>query len=242
MQHRDAEALSWYGQVDDDDPHAFDADLRSAVLLQAQGKSAAAHELLGELQLDYLDQPAQLRQAWQLDAELYMRDGSYVPAIAAYSHALQVVPNDAGLLYGRGMAYAEAGQVDLAVKDFRSLLKQKPDDVDAANALGFTLADASRDLAEAAALIAKARAARPNDPAIADSWGWVQYRLGHLDEAAQALRAAWQASRMPDIGVHLGEVLWHQGDRAGAQRVFDAVRKLDPRNASLQDTLKRLQP
>lgn len=242
MQHRDAEALSWYGQVDDADPHAFDADLRSAVLLQAQGKSAAAHELLGELQLDYLDQPAQLRQAWQLDAELYMRDGSYVPAIAAYSHALQVVPNDAGLLYGRGMAYAAAGQVDLAVKDFRSLLQQKPDDVDAANALGFTLADANRDLAEAAALIAKARSARPDDPSIADSWGWVQYRLGHLDEAAQVLHAAWQASQMPDIGVHLGEVLWQQGNHADAQRVFDAVRKLDPHNASLQDTLKRLQP
>lgn len=242
MQHLDADALSWYGQVDDDDPHAFDADLRSAVLLQKQGKSDAAHELLGELQLDYLDQPAQLRQAWQLDAELYMRDGNYASAIAAYSHALQVVPNAADLLYGRGMAYAEAGQIDRAVQDFRSLLKQKPDDIDAANALGFTLADAKRDLPEAEALIAKAHAARPNDPSIADSWGWVQYRLGHLAEAAQTLRAAWQASQMPDIGVHLGEVLWQQGDHAGAQRVFDAVRKLDPHNASLQGTVKRLQP
>ena len=43
MQHLDAVALSWYGQVDDDDPHAFDAELRSAVLLQKQGKSDAAH-------------------------------------------------------------------------------------------------------------------------------------------------------------------------------------------------------
>ncbi|MBD8881373.1 tetratricopeptide repeat protein [Rhodanobacter sp. 7MK24] len=242
MQHRDAEALAWYDQVGDDDPHAFDADLRSAVLLQAQGKSTDAHELLGQMEMDYLDQPNQLRQAWQLDAEIYMQEQNYPQAISAFTRALQVVPNDPGLLYGRGLAYASAGQVDPAVRDFRSLLKLKPDDIDASNALGFTLADANRDLPEAEQLIGRARAARPNDPAIADSWGWVQYRLGHLDQAVQSLRSAWQAGKDGDIGVHLGEVLWEQGDHRGAQQVFDAVRKLDPHNASLQSTLKRLNP
>lgn len=242
MQHHDAEALAWYGQVGDDDPHAFDADLRSAVLLQQQGNSAAAHELLGQMQLDYLDQPDQLRQAYQLDAELYMRERSYPEAINAFTKALQVVPNNTDLLYGRGLAYAEAGQTDLAVQDFRRLLELKPDDIDAANALGYTLADTDRNLPEAEKLIAKARAARPKDPGIADSWGWLQYRLGHLTEAAKVLRGAWQASKQPDIGVHLGEVLWQQGDHAGAQQVFDAVRKLDPLNASLLNTLKRLHP
>lgn len=242
MQHRDAEALSWYDQVGDDDPHAFDADLRSAVLLQAQGKDADAHELLGQMQMDYLDQPDQLRQSWQLDAEIYMQEQNYPQAINAFSHALQVVPNDPLSLYGRGLAYASAGQIDPAVRDFRNLLKLKPGDIDASNALGFTLADADRDLPEAEQLIAKARAARPDDPAIADSWGWVQYRLGHLDQAAQSLRSAWQASKDPDIGLHLGEVLWKQGDHQGAQQVFDAVRKLDPHNAGLQATLRRLNP
>lgn len=242
MLHHDSEALAWYGQVDDDDPHAFDADLRSAVLLQAQGRGAAAHELLGQLQLDYLDQPVQLRQAWQLDAELYLREANYVQAITAFTRALQVVPNDPGLLYGRGLAYAEGGQVDLAVRDFRAILKQKPDDIDASNALGFTLADADRDLPEAQQLLVKARAARPNDPSIADSWGWLQYRMGELAQAEQTLRGAWQASKQADIGVHLGEVLWKQGNRAAAEQVFDQVRKLDPHNVNLANAIKRLNP
>ena len=242
MQHRDAEALAWYDQVADDDPHAFDADLRSALLLEAQGKSADAHQLLGQMQLNYLDQPAQLRQAWQLDAEIYLRERNYPLAINALNHALQVAPNDPGLLYDRGLAYASAGQVDPAVQDFRRLLKLKPNDIDVSNALGYTLADANRDLAEAEQLIARARAARPNDPSIADSWGWLQYRLGHLGQAEQALRSAWQSSKDADIGVHLGEVLWKQGDRQQAQQVFDAVRKLDPHNASLKSTLERLNP
>ena len=242
MQHREAEALSWYDQVGDADEHAFDADLRSAMILHAQGKRADAHELLGQLQLAYLDQPAQLRQAWQADAELYLREQNYAKAEAAFSRALQVVPDDPGLLYGRGLAYAEAGQIDQAVQDFQHLLKIKPGDVDASNALGYTLADANRDLPEAERLIRAARAAKPDDPAIADSWGWLQYRKGNLEQAAQTLRNAWLARKDADVGVHLGEVLWKQGRQQDAQRVFDEVRKLDPHNVALQETLKRLHP
>ena len=242
MQHHDTQALTWYAQVADDDPRGFDADLRSAVILQAQGKSAQAHQLLEQMQLDFLDQPAQLRQAYEVDAELYLREKKYPQAETAFSRALQVVPDDPGLLYGRGLAYAEAGQVDQAVQDFRRLLQLKPGDVDASNALGFTLADANRDLPEAERLIRSARAAKPNDPAIADSWGWVQYRLGHLEQAERALRQAWLARKDADVGVHLGEVLWKQGRQQDAQRIFGEVRQIDPHSSSLRDTLKRLHP
>lgn len=242
MQHRDDEALKWYGMVGDDDPHAFDADLRSAALLHEQGKHADAHELLGQLQLDYLEQPVQARQALQLDAELYLQEQQYTLAVQAFTRALQVVPNDPELLYERGLAYAEAGQIDPAVRDFESLLKLKPGDVDASNALGFTLADANRNLPEATQLLTVARAAKPNDPAIADSWGWLQYRLGHLDQAAQTLQGAWLARKDADVGVHLGEVLWKQGRHQDAEHVFAEVRKLDPHSSSLQQALKRLNP
>ena len=91
-------------------------------------------------------------------------------------------------------------------------------------------------------MIRAARTAKPDDPAIADSWGWLQYRLGHLDQAAQALRAAWLARKDADVGVHLGEVLWKQGNRRMREKVFDEVRKLDPNSSSLAAVLKRLNP
>jgi tetratricopeptide (TPR) repeat protein len=241
LDHKE-EALKWYDQVPDDDDHAFDADLRSAILLQSLGRSAEAHQQLAEMQTDYLDQPAQLRRAYEVDADLYLREKRYAEATGAFSHALQVVPDDPDLLYGRGLAYAEIGKIDLAVADFRHLLQIKPDDIDASNALGFTLADADRDLAEAEKLISTARAAKPDDPSIADSWGWLQYRLGHLNEAAQILRGAWQSGKDADVGVHLGEVLWKQGQHEQAQQVFDQVRQIDPGNVNLKQTLKRLEP
>lgn len=242
MLDKKEEALKWYDQVPDDDDHAFDADLRSAVLMQDLGRSADAHEQLAQMQTDYLDQPAMLRRAYEVDAELYMNDQQYALAERAFSRALQVTPDDPGLLYGRGLAYAEEGKIDQAVDDFRRLLALKPDDTDASNALGYTLADANRDLPEAQRLIEAARAARPDDPAIQDSWGWLQYRLGHLDQAEQTLRGAWMAHKDADVGVHLGEVLWKQGRQQDARRVFDEVRKIDPQSTSLHNTLKRLNP
>jgi tetratricopeptide (TPR) repeat protein len=239
---RKEDALKWYDQVPDDDDHAFDADLRTAILLQDLGRSAEAHQQLAEMQTDYLDQPAQLRRAYEVDADLYLRDKRYAEAVDAFTHALQVVPDDPDLLYGRGLAYAEINKIDQAVADFRHLLQIKPDDIDASNALGFTLADAGKDLPEAEKLIEAARAAKPDDPSIADSWGWLQYRLGHLDQAAQVLRSAWQSGKDADVGVHLGEVLWKQGQHEQAQQIFDQVHRMDPHNGTLQETLKRLRP
>jgi tetratricopeptide (TPR) repeat protein len=242
MQGQKEDALKWYAQVPDEDEHAFDADLRSTVLMQELGRSAEAHTQLEQMQADYLDQPAQLRRTFEVDAELYMREQQYAKADAAYTRALQIAPDDPGLLYGRGLAYASGGKTDLAIGDLRRVLELKPGDADASNALGFTLADANRDLPEAEQLIQVARTAKPNDPAIADSWGWVQYRLGHLDKAQQALTVAWQSEKDADVGVHLGEVLWRLGRQDEARRVFDEVRKIDPKNTSLHETLKRLNP
>ncbi|MGO4702073.1 tetratricopeptide repeat protein [Dyella sp. 2RAB6] len=242
MLDKNEDALDWYNQVPDEDDHAFEADLRSAILLHKLGRAAESHQLLTQMQTDYLDQPAQLRRAYEADASLYMADQKFAQAEAAFSRALQVVPDDPELLYGRGLAYAETGDTDKAVADFRRLLQLKPDDIDATNALGYTLADANRDLSEAEQLIQVARSAKPNDPAIADSWGWLQYRLGHLEQAEQTLRTAWQARKDADVGVHLGEVLWKQGRQADARRVFDEVHRIDPKSSTLNDTLKRLNP
>ena len=60
----------------------------------------------------------------------------------------------------------------------------------------------------------------PDDPFIMDSMGWVQYRMGNLDAAETQLRKAYALRSDPEIAVHLGEVLWKQGQQdGGAQAV-----------------------
>jgi tetratricopeptide (TPR) repeat protein len=238
----DPQALTWYGEVDPDSPHAFDAQVRSAVLLDKSGRSEQAHALAARLQQDYSDDPDNLRTAYELDAQMYSQHGQHAEAIATYDRALEAMPGDPALVYDRGIEQANAGNTDAALSDFRKVLAQNPDNVEAMNALGFTLADADRDLPEATRLLRKALAAKPDAAAIMDSWGWLQYRLGHLDQAETYLKRAWGQQQDPDIGVHLGEVLWKLGQHQHAREVFGKVRKLDPRNPALLQAERRLKP
>jgi tetratricopeptide (TPR) repeat protein len=242
LMHQDRQALDWYAKVEPYGSHGFDARIRSAVLLDKTGKPVQAHALAVQLQHDYADDPDSLRTAYELDAQLYSQHGDHDRAIAVYNRGLGALPGDAALTYDRGIAEASAGNIEAALRDFRKVLAQNPDNVEAMNALGFTLADADRDLPEAARLLRKALAAKPDAGAIMYSWGWLQYRLGHLDEAASYLRRAWAAQRDPDIGAHLGEVLWKLGQHRDAREVFAKVRKLDPHNAALQHAERRLRP
>ena len=238
----DPQALTWYGEVDSDGPHAFDAQVRSAVLLDKSGRSEQAHALAAQLQQDYADDPDSLRTAYELDAQMYSQHGKHAEAVATYDRALDAMPGDPALTYDRGIEYANAGNTDAALNDFRKVLAQNPDNVEAMNALGFTLADADRDLPEATRLLRKALTAKPDAAAIMDSWGWLQYRLGHLDQAETYLQRAWGQQQDPDIGVHLGEVLWKLGQHEHAREVFGKVRKLDPHNPALLQAERRLKP
>jgi Flp pilus assembly protein TadD len=68
-------------------------------------------------------------------------------------------------------------------KDLRAIIAREPENAMALNALGYTLADRTTRYGEAKALIDKAHQLNPDDPAVLDSLGWVNYRMGNLDEA-----------------------------------------------------------
>src|SRR5690606_5904205 len=107
----------------------------------------------------------------------------------------------------------------------------------ALNALGYTLADRTPRHAEALELIEKAYALSPEDPAILDSLGWINYRLGNLDKAERLLRQALSLYPDHEIAAHLGEVLWAQGRQREARSIWRSALSETPDSPILRDTL-----
>ena len=105
-----------------------------------------------------------------------------------------------------------------------------------------TLADRNLRLPEARKLIEKALELAPQDAFIIDSMGWVLYRMGHIAEALKELRRAFALRQDADVGAHLGEVLWVDGNRDEARKIWSDLLKTNPANETLQGTLKRLAP
>ncbi len=120
------------------------------------------------------------------------------------------------------------------------MVKARPNDPAALNALGFTLADHTKNLSRARKLIERAHAAAPRNPAILDSLGWVYFREGRANEALPYLRAAWADDRDGDIAAHLGEVLWRLGSQDEAQKVWSEASAMDADNQLLKSTRHRL--
>ena len=239
LEHK-PDALAWYQQVPVDDEHWFEAQMRSALLLDGEGKHAEAMGMIHQLQARAGDDVKQLGEAFLLEAEILSRHKRDEQTVAVYDRGLQALPDDTRLLYARALLNDDLDHVDAAVRDLRRLLELKPNDADALNALGYTLADRTDKKDEALTLIQKALLLKPGEPAIIDSLGWAHYRLGHLDEALKQLKVAFQKQPDAEIAAHFGEVLWAAGQKDEAKKVWEQGRKKDANNKVLLDTIKRL--
>ena len=162
-------------------------------------------------------------------------------AIDRINEALETFPLDSNLLYSRAMLAESQGDHAAMEADFRQILQTEPDNAMVLNALGYTLADRNEKLDEALAMIERAAALEPEDPAITDSLGWVHYRLGNLELAERYLRQAYTQYPDAEVAAHLGEVLWVRGKRDEARRVWDEALQQTPDSPIIRSTRQRLE-
>jgi tetratricopeptide (TPR) repeat protein len=234
--HDDPEqALRLYAQVQSGD-NAVPALLRAAVILQKHGAPAAAEELLDRL---IEDEPQRAPEILAARARMYVDLADYPRAIALLDRGIKEYPDSVDLRYAMASTYEDMGRIASALHELTGLLNARPDDPAAMNALGYTLADHSKELSRARKLIERAYAAAPKNAAILDSLGWVLFRQGHVAEAEPYLRAAYEDDRGGDIAAHLGEVLWRLGKPADAEHIWSEAAATDADNRLLKSTRQR---
>ncbi len=152
---------------------------------------------------------------------------------------VKLAPQELDLLYSRALANEPLKRFDRLEQDLRHLLSIDPEHIDAQNALGYTLADINKNLQEAKELIESAFQKEPENDAILDSMGWVQYRLGNLPEALKYIQMSYDKAPVPEIAAHLGEVLWQLGELEKAKVVWQKALQQAPHNPYILDTLAR---
>lgn len=91
---------------------------------------------------------------------------------------------------------------------FEKALDLDPENPNACNSLGYTLADLELELDRAERLCKGAVKKQPRNPAYFDSLGWVMFRQGRFEEAKQLLRKALDlAGNNKTIAGHLRAVM-----------------------------------
>jgi tetratricopeptide (TPR) repeat protein len=232
------EAIGWYIRVNEGQ-FAVEAQLRIAVMLAKLGHMDKARDHLARMREEF-NTPEQQVNLYLMEGNLLEEAHEYDEGVELYNQALKAYANDIDLLYARAMLYEKMDSVDLMEKDLHLILSLEPDNATALNALGYTLADRTDRYQEALKYIQKALKERPDDPAILDSMGWVQYRMGNLDEAERYLRKANSLLDDAEVASHLSEVIWIQGQRDEAVEILQKALEKYPDNQQLQSLMRRI--
>ena len=216
----------------------FAAQVRVALILSSDGEVQQARKHLKNIPVENDEQRFHLVRA---EGEMLTEHERFDEAMAIYDQALEEGYHTE-LLYTRAMLAEKMGQLEVLEHDLRAIIEEEPENAQALNALGYTLADRTERYSEALALIERALALSPDDFYILDSMGWVLYRLGRLRESVDYLGKAREIRNDPEVAAHLGEVLWVLGDRDAARDIWESALRDTPNDKKLLDVIERLTP
>lgn len=173
--------------------------------------------------------------------ELLEKQNQFDKALVATDRALQLDNKDAQLLFIKANLLGRLGRTKESVQLHQQLIKKDNKNSLYLNSLGFMLAEKGVELNYAMQLIRTALVISPNNFLYIDSLAWVKFKKGENKEALKLLQQAFAAEPHPEIGAHLGEVLWVMGQKNEALSVwrqsYDPIAPYDV----LVKTLERFQ-
>ena len=211
-------AIGAFREVPRDHP-AFDAaELGRADVLRRSGKEDAAIEVFQQL--------AKLRPDMALIqvtiGDTFRELDRHQDALAAYDRAVELFTQDAPgqwvVYFARGISRERTGDWEGSEADFNKALELQPEQPQVLNYLGYSYVERQENLPRALDMIERAVAAMPDSGYIADSLGWVYYRLGRYQEAVAPMEKAVELMPVdPVVNDHLGDVYWAVGRKLEAR-------------------------
>ncbi len=178
-------------------------------------------------------------KAYQLESQIYKQQDDIDEAITVLTQALQIIPNNPILLYDRAMLFESQSEMDLLEKDLLQIIADDPKNYEAYNALGYSLADHDLKLEQAYQYIQTAIEMDPKNPAILDSLGWVQYKLGFYKQAAINFQKALDLEiKDSELYIHFYKTLLKLNKNNEAKELIIKAKKLFPNN----ETLTKIKP
>ena len=167
----------------------------------------------------------------------YFDLGKMSRAEANLLKAKSLKPGMEGVSFHLGMLYDQKGRFDKAAEEMESEIKANPNYAPALNYLGYSFAEKGIRLDEALDLIKRATEQEPDNASYIDSLGWLYFKKGDYEKAAQYLNLACEKLLDTTIFEHVGDLYAKQHKTLDAWNAYRKSLDLDPRNKS---ALKKL--
>jgi tetratricopeptide (TPR) repeat protein len=166
-------------------------------------------------------------------------------ALELQSQAVQECTSDnllkSQLLLDLGNYYLSGQQYEPAATAYEAAIKADPNNVEALNNLAFVAADELKQPQRALEPATRAAQLRPDNAAVLDTEGWVNFLVGNNDKAKACLRQSLlkDESSSPTY-LHMAHVLFKAGDKQEALEHLKRALELKP-DASTKKQIDELQ-
>lgn len=224
-------------------PQSLSIPINKARLLFSENQIDKSFEEINHLKTSFSDSPV----PFEAEGDLLFDQKKYEQASQAYSIArskedsvaralkqfkatelakgnaakvlndfLITTPESPTVLLALGTYYQQQNNADKAIDTYRNLLSIRPSNVVALNNLAWIYL--SKNDPQAEPIAQKAYDIQPNSAAIADTYGWILYKLNKANTSLPILEKAHKLDpQNKDIGLHLVEVYKKLGKQAEAK-------------------------
>ena len=239
-QRRDLDlAFSWLDKIPATSKSAIRGEMLRVQLLTEAGRDAEALATVRKAAQANPDSS----ELVEIEVRLLARQKQMNQALESAQKAAKRWPNNADVLFLLGSLQDETGDKKAAFKTMEQLLALHPDNYQALNYVGYTLAEENRDLDRAMTLLVRANEIAPNMSYIVDSLAWAYYKAGKIDDALKEIRRAVTLDEHTDASIweHYGDIAARAGRKDEARTAYQKAMELKPDNAeALRQRLSNL--
>lgn len=200
---------------------------------------ASVHQFLGETLLSTGDRAGartafsaaaadpRFAPAQVLLAEMDAGEGKLEEARKRVESVLAAAPASVQAHFVLAQIQEKANHLPEAMEEYRKVLGISPDNITALNNLAYLLGDSGNQDDEALKYAARARQLAPDNPAVADTLGWLYYRKGLYKLAVPHLETAVSKAGNARREFHLAMAYLKSGDEYKGVDAMQAGLKMD---------------
>jgi tetratricopeptide (TPR) repeat protein len=174
-------------------------------------------------------QPGAKAQMYTRIGGVQYQKGDLNGALASFTTASTLAPNDSGPLTQIALIYDQSGRAEQARVAYENALKLDPDNAQAMNNLAYLKAQEQVDLDRALTLAERARKKLPGSLDVEDTLAFVYVRKNLTDEALRMMRdLVSKRPNNPLYHYHLALALFQKGDKPSAKKELSTALALKP--------------
>ncbi|MBN1164289.1 MAG: tetratricopeptide repeat protein [Candidatus Krumholzibacteriota bacterium] len=172
---------------------------------------------------------------------IYRKIGDTKRALHFLLKAEKLEPGDQRTLLELATVFEDRSEFDEALERIERVYQADPDDPSVNNFYGYLLAEKGARLDFAEELLRKALSREPENGYFLDSLGWIKFRQGEFQEAADILlKATGAVADDAVIWEHLGDAYEKLNLPGKSQQAYDKSISIDPDRLDVQEKLRKV--